>query len=468
MSFRRGGHTRSLFVLLAAMGCARAGHGPLTGPGIARAPVDSIAAVASFDTAWARIGATYYDTTFRGNDWAALRRRFRPFAERARAQVQVRQAIESLFVRLGDTHFALIPDEVAATMRGDSVGDVSGRPGTAGLHFRLVGNQLLIAAVEANSYAAFSGVRAGWEVLRVGSVHVAPLLAARGAITNPRDRRRAELQIPLRLESATRGVEGSVVELELREEDGRLRQLAVARSAWDGEVVKYGPLPPQFFAFEHRRYGDSQGCVGLIRFSVWMTPLLPRVERAMEELSACRGIVIDLRGNTGGVAALVMGMSGFFVDRHVSLGTLTARGTTLRYVVNPRRSNRRGEAVTPFGGNLAILVDRLSASTSELFAAGMRDIGRARVFGDTTAGEALPATMAKLANGDLLIHAIADFHAAGGARIEATGVIPDVVLPLRRRDLLIASDVALEASLKWAGERAIGPAVPEPLQPLRP
>jgi carboxyl-terminal processing protease len=100
---------------------------------------------------------------------------------------------------------------------------------------------------------------------------------------------------------------------------------------------------------------------------------------------------------------------------------------------------------------VAIVVDRLSASTSELFAAGLRDLGRARVFGDTTAGEALPATMARLPNGDLLIHAIADFHAAGGGRIESTGVVPDVYIPLTRRDLLAGRDLALGAALKWAG-----------------
>ena len=415
-------------------------------------PVDSTVAVASFDTAWARIGATYYDTTFRGYDWDSLRQVLRPQAARARSLPQLRTVIESLFVRLGDSHFSLSPGEVANAMKADPA-PAEGAPGTSGLDFRMVDDHMLVTSVEPGSAAAAAGIRAGWEAVRVGEVSVTELVKARDAIASARDRRRAELQIPLRLQAASRGAEGEPVRVEVRRPDGRVVAVTVPRSGWRGEVVRYGPLPPQFFAFAHERVAEGVGgsCVGIVRFSVWMTPLLPRLERAMEELADCRGVVIDLRGNTGGVAALVMGVSGFFVDREVSLGTLTARGTTLRYMVNPRRSNARGEVVRPFAGSVAILVDRLSASTSELFAAGMRDVGRARLFGDTTAGEALPATMSRLPDGDLLIHAIADFHSAGGRRIEATGVAPDVYVPLTRRDLLAGTDGPLRSAVRWAG-----------------
>jgi carboxyl-terminal processing protease len=180
-----------------------------------------------------------------------------------------------------------------------------------------------------------------------------------------------------------------------------------------------------------------------------MTPLLPHLERAMEDLRSCRGMVLDLRGNTGGIAALVMGVSGFFVNEQVSLGSMSTRAGTLQYMVNPRRSNRRGEVLTPFAGPVAILVDPGSASTSEIFAKGMHDIGRARLFGDTTAGQALPASLTRLPDGDLLLHVIADFHSPNGTRLEALGVIPDVVLPLRQADLLAGVDAPMAAALAW-------------------
>ena len=79
------------------------------------APVPAGVAVASFDSAWSRIKATYYDTTFRGLDWSAVRDSLRPLAERARSRSDLRHAIESLFVRLGESHFAIIPREIASS-----------------------------------------------------------------------------------------------------------------------------------------------------------------------------------------------------------------------------------------------------------------------------------------------------------------------------------------------------------------
>jgi carboxyl-terminal processing protease len=187
-----------------------------------------------------------------------------------------------------------------------------------------------------------------------------------------------------------------------------------------------------------------------------MPPLLPQLERAMETVGHCRGIVLDLRGNTGGVAALVMGASGYFLTEPVSLGAMTTRVGVLRYMANPRFANARGERVTPYAGPLAILVDGASASTTEIFAQGLHDLGRARLFGDTTAGEALPATLSRLPAGDLLLHVIADFHSPNGTRLEATGVVPDVVLPLQRADLLANRDAPLVAALEWIARESQG------------
>jgi carboxyl-terminal processing protease len=129
--------------------------------------------------------------------------------------------------------------------------------------------------------------------------------------------------------------------------------------------------------------------VGVVRFNVWMTPVMPRLDDAMVEFQRCRGVVLDLRGNVGGVAAMVMGLGGYFVDSTVSLGTMTTRGGALRYVSNPRRSDRHGRALRPFAGSLAILVDGMSVSTSEIFAAeGIRTDLRSVVQcrGDAGAG----------------------------------------------------------------------------------
>jgi carboxyl-terminal processing protease len=412
--------------------------------------------VASFDTAWSRIRVSYYDTTFRGNDWQALRLELRPRVERARSTDDVRRAIVDLYTRLGDSHFALVPAEAANAIRETERLDTTSEPGTAGIHARILDDRVVVSSVDRNSGAERAGVMTGWEIVRLGSVESEVLLRGRRLIPNPRDARRSELQIALRFESGSLGAAGSQVELVAKDERGTTRRVQVERTPLSGKLITVGALPPQHFQLSHERYADADGCVGVIRFNTWMVPLLPAMERAMEQLSMCRALVVDLRGNPGGVAGLIIGFAGFFVDREVPIGTITTRAGRLSYIVNPRRSNSRGERVQPYAGHTAVLVDRVSASTSELFAEGMRDLGRVRIFGDTTAGEALPATIGRLPNGDLFMYPLADFHSAGGRRVESAGVVPDVIVPLRRQDLLRGRDAALAAALAWAaGSQAV-------------
>ena len=102
-----------------------------------------------------------------------------------------------------------------------------------------------------------------------------------------------------------------------------------------------------------------------------------------------------------------MGMAGWFIAQpDQNLGTLYMRDTTLKFVVNPR--------LTTFAGPLAILVDGTSASTSEIMAEGLKDLGRARIFGTRTAAAALPSVFEKLPNGDGFQYAIANYISEGG------------------------------------------------------
>jgi carboxyl-terminal processing protease len=100
---------------------------------------------------------------------------------------------------------------------------------------------------------------------------------------------------------------------------------------------------------------------------------------------------------------------------------------------------------------VAIIVDETSYSASEIFAGGMQDAGRARVFGARTPGGALPALMRQLPNGDVLEYAIGDFVTAAGRRIEGHGVVPDEPVRRSRAAVTAGHDPALEAAVHWAG-----------------
>ena len=108
-----------------------------------------------------------------------------------------------------------------------------------------------------------------------------------------------------------------------------------------------------------------------------------------------------------------------------------------------------GKRVQPFAGPVAILVDEITASASEVFTGGLQEHGRVRVFGRTTAGQALPAVYTKLPNGDALYHPVADFLGANNTRFEGRGVVPNEPIELNRAALLAGRDPAMERALQW-------------------
>jgi carboxyl-terminal processing protease len=128
---------------------------------------------------------------------------------------------------------------------------------------------------------------------------------------------------------------------------------------------------------------------------------------------------------------------------------MKTRDGELRLMANPRRVNASGQAVEPYAGPLAILVDGLTGSASECFTGGMQSLGRARVFGTQTMGQALPALFDRLPNGDILVHAFGDFVTATGDRLEGRGVIPDVEVAISRETLANGRDAMLEKALEW-------------------
>jgi len=264
------------------------------------------------------------------------------------------------------------------------------------------------------------------------------------------ERREARLRLPLGVEAQLGGPAGSPVTVTFRDGQGRVVRHELRRAPTPGAMVRFGNLPPTpaRVAAERRMLPDGS-CIGILQWNTWMLPLVAEIQRGVDSLRACKGMVLDLRGNLGGVAGMVMVVGGQFLNEAKPLGVFRTRGGELRFLANPRRVNADGTPAAPYAGPLALLVDEQSASTSEFFAAGLQQTGRARLFGETTAGMALPAGLWRLPNGDVLLHVIADFTAPDGTRIEARGVAPDVRVPLDRQTLLAGRDAPLEAAIAW-------------------
>ncbi len=402
--------------------------------------VDSALAVTTFDSAWRTIGVTLERRGVTRLDWPAVRRELLPRAVRAESDSALRAVIDDMLSRLGESHFALLPAQAAPAADARAT---AAALGTAGLALRVLNGGVVVWRADSGSAARRAGVLPAWTVERINDVIVPSL----GPADSVGLRRLAVLTSAMR---ALRGAPGTTVRIVARDPTGTRRTVDLALDSMRGPFSKFGNLPPLPATFEMTRRTLADGrCAAVIHFEYWMPPVMPALDRAVDAARNCGGIILDLRGNLGGVAGMMMGVAGHFLNEPRTLGIMRSHGEEMRFVANPRRATDSGVPVEPFAGDVAILVDGLSASTSEMFAAAMQAIGRARVFGERTAGQALPAVATRLPTGDVLMHVVADFVAPDGTRIEGRGVIPDEVVPLTRADLVAGRDAPLECAIRW-------------------
>ena len=161
--------------------------------------------------------------------------------------------------------------------------------------------------------------------------------------------------------------------------------------------------------------------------------------RELESEHDLDGLVIDLRGNGGGSLDEANQLTGLFIEQ----------GPTVQI----RGSNDRVETMTDpdpslvYGGPLIVLVDRLSASASEIFAGAIQDYGRGIIMGSQTFGKGTVQSVRPLNHGQLKITQ-AKFYRISGASTQHKGVIPDILIPETVDKSKVGED-SLDHALTW-------------------
>jgi carboxyl-terminal processing protease len=421
-----------------------------------QAPITPGLAIATFDTAWARIDRTFYDTVYLATRWKVLRDSLRPIAAKAKTNAQLRAVLQTLISDVGVSHFGLIPSEVSPAVKdiAPSQNSASSERGTVGASLRLAGDVLVLWKVDSGGPAWRAGLRPGLPVTSIDKIQIADEIGRLAGIKDAEVRRQAKLTAVLRANALLSGNRGDTISLGLLRQ-GKPAAVMIERGPVRGQMIGFGNLPPINSTVDVEERDVNGRRIGVLSFSVWLPLMSPKIDSAFDRMRNLDGIVIDLRGNPGGVAAMVGGVAGHLLDSAYMIGTLRQRAQTLTFKANPRRVSRDSVpvAVRPFAGPVAIIMDPLSGSTSEFFAAGLQGLGRARIVGEVSAGRALPALLNRLPNDDVLMHVIADLTDSKGRRVEGVGVIPDHVVPLSAKSLEAGRDDALDAALRWTASQ---------------
>ena len=174
-------------------------------------------------------------------------------------------------------------------------------------------------------------------------------------------------------------------------------------------------------------------------------------ELADEDIS---GLIIDLRGNAGGSLQEAATLTGLFIDDGPIVQVVRSDGN--REVLRDR------EGRILYSGPLTVMVDRFSASASEIFAGAMQDYGRALVVGEPTFGKGTVQSLVDLnrfmnrsaGEAGRLKLTIAKFYRVSGSSTQKRGIEPDINLPSVARSEQ-TGEAAADNALPWDEIRAV-------------
>ncbi|MFE6054604.1 S41 family peptidase [Kitasatospora sp. NPDC056446] len=233
--------------------------------------------------------------------------------------------------------------------------------------------------------AAAAGIAAGDRLLRIGADQAdhLPVTEVVARLRGRGDERRA----------------GSEVTVEVRRGAGEVRELRLRRALLDSQQVTAEHLDK-----------------GVLRITVraFTSGVADQVRAALR--APHTGVLLDLRGNSGGLVDEAAGTAGIFLDGG-PVGSYQDRGGTRELTAPPG-----GDQRTP----LVVLVDGGTMSAAELLAGAMQDRSRAVLVGSRTFGKGTVQQPSRLADGAVLEMTVGRYYTPAGRSPDGTGLAPDV------------------------------------------
>ncbi len=395
---------------------------------------DTDPGIASLDTVWQTVSEYHYDTTFGGVNWQEIHDRYYETARTIKDDDSLIQLMNDMLLELKLSHYAVFRPEKKADGGSQLIS-----AGSIGLGLRLFGEEAVITSLKPDFPAARAGLKPGYAITGINGVSVQQMLsdAADSHISHFSERRKVSDMCDA-IYGCTFGQPGDTVVIAYKDEDGMSREATLLMQQRPGGTIIDEDFPTVYVDCSSARLADD---IGYIYFSAVLPPADSFFLTAIEKLSDVRGLVIDIRGNPGGMHTVGETIASKLIGEKMVFSVFKYRDGTVEVSVEPNPP--------VFEGPIAILVDVMNASASERFSGCMQSIGRATIIGEQSPGSVGPSNFKILPNGATFMYLIAQSLTPDGTVLEGHGVVPDIIEPLDREALLKGVDTQIQRAVEF-------------------
>ncbi len=347
---------------------------------------------AVLDEAWQIVNREYVDGSFNKNDWQAVRTSL--ITPDYNTKEQAYGALRKALKLLEDPYTRFMDAKQFQSLTSQTSGDLEG----VGIRLEADAKTKVLTVVEPlpNSPASRADIRSNDKVLFI-------------------DGRTTKGMSVEDASSLIRGKGGTPITLKI-ERDGNLINFPLIRAKIELQAVRYSVA----------QEGSTR--VGFMRMSEFSSHAADQMRQAIKVLQNDKvdGFVLDLRGNPGGLLQSSIEISRMWMNEGGIVKTVNRKGGSEELL-----ANRTAISDLP----LVVLVDKNSASSSEILTGALKDNKRATIIGTQTFGKALVQSVHPLSDGSGLAVTIAHYYTPNGTDISQKGIEPDISLSLTREQL---------------------------------
>lgn len=371
-----------------------------------------------YNEAWRLVSQAYVDDSFNHQNWRSVRQK--ALEQQLPDRDATYKAIQKMLDSLDDPFTRLLQPRQYRSLKASTSGELTG----VGLQIAQnaeTGYLEVLAPIE-GSPAAAAGVQAADQILKIDNVPTTTLTLDEAA-------------------EHMRGPAGSTVQLQVQ----RLNQDKVLVFPLKRDRIEINPV---FAELRSQPHGLEIGFIRLRQFNANATQEMQSAIARLESEGA-DGYILDLRNNPGGLLQAGVEIAQLWLEPNPIVYTVDRQGI---------RSSLDANSGSLTDAPLVVLVNRGSASASEILAGALQDNGRATLVGEQTYGKGSIQSLFNLSDGSGLAITIAKYETPSHRNINKVGIKPDKVVtsdPIRSDQIGTESDRQYQQALKLLSEPAV-------------